>query len=138
MSRAGGRRRRGRELALRVLFEIEGTDKDFGAALRYQAEEMGGAGDVSEFAHRIVAGAVANIARIDAAIAEASENWDLVDLGKVERAILRMGTYELLFEPATPAAVSIDESLELARIYSGEEAVPLINGVLGRIARERV
>jgi transcription termination factor NusB len=44
----------------------------------------------------------------------------------------------VLYEPATPVAVSIDESLELARVYAGEEAVPVVNGVLGRIARERV
>ena len=119
MSRSAGRRRRGRELALRVLFELEGTEKEPRPALEYQADDMGAPRD-------------------DAAISEASVNWDLVDYGKVERAVLRLGTYEVLYEPATPVAVSIDESLELARVYAGEEAVPLVNGVLGRIARERV
>lgn len=138
MSRPAGRRRRGRELALRVLFELEGTEKDAGAALAYQAIEMGAPRDAVGFARSLVEGTLHHIERIDAAITEASVHWDLVDLGKVERAVLRMGTYEVLFEPATPVAVSIDESLELARVYAGEEAVPLVNGVLGRIARERV
>jgi len=138
MSRSGGRRRRGRELALRVLFELEGTDKDHVAAIDYQASEMGATPDTVAFARRLVAGTLERIRAIDAAIAESSLHWDLVDLGKVERAVLRLGTYEILFEASTPVAVSIDESLELARIYAGDEAVPLVNGVLGRIARERV
>jgi len=138
MSGPGGRRRRGRELALRVLFELEGTEKDHGAALAYQAEEMQAPADTVEFARHLVTGTMGRIGSVDAAIAAASLNWDLIDLGKVERAVLRMGTFEILFEASTPAAVSIDESLELARIYAGEDAVPLVNGVLGRIARERV
>ena len=138
MSRAGGRRRRARELALRVLFEVEGTDKDAAESLRYQAEEMGATPDVADFGRNLVMGTLHQIDGIDSAIGAASDNWDLIDLGKVERAVLRLGTFELLHQPDTPAAVCIDESLELARIYAGEEAVPLVNGVLGRIAREHV
>jgi N utilization substance protein B len=138
MSRSGGRRRRGRELALRVLFELEGTEKDDANTLAYQAAEMAATPDAVAFARRLVTGALTHIDRIDAAVSAASLHWDLVDLGKVERAVLRLGTFEILYEAETPAAVSIDESLELARTYAGEEAVPLVNGVLGRIARETV
>ncbi|MGA9114823.1 MAG: transcription antitermination factor NusB [Candidatus Dormiibacterota bacterium] len=138
MSRPAGRRRRGRELALRVLFELEGTAKDPRSTLAYQATEMGVPADAIAFAGTLVEGTLEHVVRIDAAIGEASDNWDLVDFGKVERAVLRLGTFEVLFEPATPIAVSIDESLELTRVYAGDEAVPLVNGVLGRIARERV
>ncbi len=138
MSRSAGRRRRGRELALRVLFELEGTEKEPRPALEYQADDMGAPRDTVEFARTLVEGTLEHVVNIDAAISEASVNWDLVDYGKVERAVLRLGTYEVLYEPATPVAVSIDEFLELARVYAGEEAVPVVNGVLGRIARERV
>lgn len=138
MTRPGGRRRRGRELALRVLFELEGTEKDPGSVLAYQADEMGVPADALVFARGLVEGTLERIDRIDVAIAEASAHWDLVDLGKVERAALRLGTYEVLYEGETPVAVSIDECLELARAYAGDEAVPLVNGVLARIARERV
>ena len=138
MTRPGGRRRRGRELALRVLFELEGTAKDPGSVLTYQADEMGAPADALLFARGLIEGTLERIDRIDAAIAEASAHWDLVDLGKVERAALRLGTFEVLYEAGTPVAVSIDECLELARSYAGDEAVPLVNGVLGRIARERV
>jgi transcription antitermination protein NusB len=133
----GGRRRRGRELALRVLFELEGTDKDAAAALAYQGAEMGATADVLAFAQRLVLGCLENRERIDAALAAASR-WSLGDVGKVERAVLRLGTCELFAGDGTPVAVIVDESLELTRAYAGDDAVQYVNGVLGQIARERV
>ncbi len=136
-SRVVGRRRRGRELALRVLFELEGTSKDSDWALRYQGDDMSAPADVAAFAGQIVDGCLAHAQAIDDAIAAASENWDLVDLGKVERALLRMAAFELLYEPETPVAVVIDESVELAKSYAGDDAAHFINGVLGHVARQR-
>ena len=136
--RGAGRRRRARELALRVLFEIEGTDKDAGWALRYQANEVGATDDVLAFASQIVTGCLQHLDAIDTSLAEASANWSLVELGKVERAVLRLGAYELLFEPDTPVAVVIDESVELAKAYAGETAAQYVNGVLGHIAKAGV
>ncbi len=133
----GGRRRRGRELALRVLFELEGTDKDAGTALAYQGEEVGATADVRGFAEHLVIGCLENRERIDSALSAASR-WSLGDVGKVERAVLRLGTYELLESDGTPVAVVVDESLELTRAYAGDDAVQYVNGVLGQIARERV
>ncbi len=133
-----GRRRRGRELALRVLFEIEGTAKDPDVALRYQGEDLRATADVRSFARTIVVGCVDHLDTIDTALVAAMEHWSLVDLGKVERAVLRLGTFELLYMETTPVAVVIDESIELARAYSGDEAAQFVNGVLGHVARERV
>lgn len=133
-ARPAGRRHRARELALRVLFEIEDTAKDPEEALRYQAEDMSVAGDVLGYARQLVLGSVANLGAVDAAIAASSSHWRLDDLGKVERAVLRIAVYELLFEPGTPVPVSIDEAVELARAYSGEEARSYVNGVLGKVA----
>jgi N utilization substance protein B len=136
-SAGGGRRRRGRELALRVLFELEGTDKDAEEALSYQAEEVGATPDVRSFATRLVLGCLENREVIEAAISAAS-SWSLGDVGKVERAVLRLGTFELLEGDGTPVAVVLDESLELTRAYAGDDAVQYVNGVLGQVARERV
>lgn len=133
----GGRRRRGRELALRVLFELEGTDKDAEESLTYQGAEVGATDDVRAFAQRLVLDCLENRERIDAALAAAS-SWSLSDVGKVERAILRLGTGELIAGDGTPVAVIVDESLELTRAYAGDDAVQYVNGVLGQIARERV
>jgi N utilization substance protein B len=133
-----GRRRRGRELALRVLFEIEGTAKDPDFALRYQGGDLRATADVIGFARTIVVGCVDHLDAIDTAIVAAMEHWTLIDLGKVERAVLRLGTFELLYMETTPVAVVIDESIELAKAYAGDEAAQFINGVLGQVARERV
>jgi N utilization substance protein B len=133
-----GRRRRGRELALRVLFEIEGTAKDPEFALRYQGSDLRATADVVAFARTIVVGCVDHLEVIDAGIVAGMEHWTLIDLGKVERAVLRLGTFELLYMESTPVAVVIDESIELAKAYAGDEAAHFINGVLGHVARERV
>ena len=132
-----GRRRRGRELALRVLFELEGTDKDAEEALAYQGDEVGATADVRAFARRLVLGCLENRERIDESLSAASR-WSLGDVGKVERAVLRLGTCELMQADGTPVPVIVDESLELTRAYAGDDAVQYVNGVLGQIARERV
>ena len=137
MSRSSGRRHRGRELALRVLFELEGTTRDAAGALAYQADDLGATADVTEHARRLVDAVLRHSAEIDAAIAAASENWALDDLGKVERAVLRIATAELVVENDVPVGVAIDEAIELARTYAGDEAAPFVNGVLSRIAAGR-
>jgi len=129
-----GRRHRGRELALRVLFELEGTQRDAEEALLYQAADLGATRDVVDHARALVTGTLAASATVDGAIGDASDNWRLEDIGKVERAVLRLGTYELLYMPDIPVGVAIDEAIELARTYAGAEAAPFVNGVLGRIA----
>ena len=136
--RSGGRRRRGRELALRALFELEGTEKNADAVIAYQAEDMRAPQDVVTFARSIVVGYLRQSGAVDTAVEEASANWALADLGKVERALLRLGAYELLHEAETPVAVVIDECVELAKLYAGEDAGPFVNGVLGQVASQRV
>lgn len=133
-----GRRHRARELALRVLFELEGTTKDAADALRYQASDIGAAADVAAFARTLVMGCLEHSDAIDSVITGASEHWALADLGKVERAILRLGTYELVWGQDAPVAVVIDEAVELAKAYAGDDAASFVNGVLGRVARQHV
>jgi N utilization substance protein B len=92
-----------------------------------------------ELAARLTSGTVERLATIDRALEDASKNWRLERMPVVDRLILRMGIYELLYETKTPAPVVIDEALELARRFSTDEAVPFINGVLdavkGRVER---
>lgn len=129
-----GRRHRGREVALRVLFELDGGDKDPADAVRYQARDMEAPADVEAFAARLVLGCVESLEEVDRAIGVATVHWELANLGRVERAVLRLGAHELLHEPETPPAVVIDESVELAKSYAGQEAASFVNGVLGHIA----
>jgi len=86
-----------------------------------------------ELAARLTSGTVERLAVIDAALEEASKNWRLERMPVIDRLILRMGIYELLYETSTPSPVVIDEALELARRFSTDEAVPFINGVLDAV-----
>jgi N utilization substance protein B len=117
-----------------VLFELEGTTRDAVEALRYQAQDEAAPADVVAYAAELVYGTLRNLEGIDDAISAASLNWRLEDIGKVERAVLRLGAFELLYESGVPSAVAIDECIELGRTYAGDESAPFVNGVLGRIA----
>ena len=72
---------------------------------------------------------------IDAYIADAAQNWRLERIAIVDRLVLRLGIYELLTPAATPPRVAIDEAIELARRYSGDEAARFVNGVLDGVFR---
>jgi N utilization substance protein B len=89
------------------------------------------------FAERLVAGTVAHLAEVDAAIAKHAQNWRLSRMAVIDRLILRLAAYELLFELDTPPGVAIDEALELARTFSEEDAVRFVNGILDAIHKHR-
>lgn len=89
--------------------------------------------DRDVIAGRFVRGTVANLRLIDDQITEASTNWRLERLAVLDRLILRLAIYELLFETDTPRAVVINEAIELARRFSTEDAVKFVNGVLDAI-----
>lgn len=93
-------------------------------------------GSLSDYALRLIRGTEACSDELDARIEEASENWTLSRMPIVDRAILRLATYEMLHENDVPISVSINEAVELAKSLGGEEDSPrFVNGVLGRIAR---
>src|SRR3954469_15736892 len=127
-------RRAGRRLALAAVFEAEFGQRTPEAILeRHLASEA----DVSaaDLAREIVAAVVANRDRIDALIEEVAPQYPVVQLARMDRALLRCAIGEVLHSAATPARVAIAEWVELARIYSGDPMRRLMNGVLGRIAR---
>jgi N utilization substance protein B len=84
-------------------------------------------------AARLTSGTVERLAAIDATLEEASKNWRLERMPVIDRLILRMGIYELVYETTTPPAVVIDEALELARRFSTDEAVSFVNGILDAV-----
>jgi N utilization substance protein B len=83
-----------------------------------------------------VEAAVANCDQIDARIAAAAPQYPVATLARMDRVLLRAGICEVLHSPATPARVAIAEWVELARVYGGDPARRLVNGVLGRVARD--
>lgn len=136
MQQGGGRRHRGRELALRVLFEAEEGQRQIDEILDYQSHDMRAASEVIEFAQELVTGVIHNMDSIDGALTAASEHWDLDDIGRVERALLRIATFEILYSDETPASVAIDEALEVAKVYAGPDSTPFVNGVLSHIVKD--
>jgi len=90
-----------------------------------------------EFAGDLVKGTLENLEQIDAVIQKAAENWDLNRMAAVDRNILRSAVYEILFRNDIPPAVTINESIEIAKKFSSLEAAPFINGLLDKIAKDK-
>jgi N utilization substance protein B len=131
---AVGKRHQARELALKVLFQLEGTDDDPAEVLRYHAAENGATEEIASFAGELVSGVLANRERLDAILSEASEHWKLDQMAKVDRIILRIAVYEIAIDRKVPTKAAINESIELAKTFSGEDAGRFVNGILGRVA----
>ena len=131
-----GRRHLARELALKVLFELETDGSDPTRSLQYHAAEARADDNVTAFAGTLVAGVLEHQAEIDARLAEASRNWGLDQMAKVERTLLRIATFEIEFLPSVPLKAAINESIELAKTFGGPDSGKFVNGILGRIAAE--
>ncbi len=89
---------------------------------------------MAEFAGQLVHGVLVNQKRLDEILSEASEHWRLQQMAKVDRIILRIAVYELNIERQVPTKAAINESIELAKTFSGEESGRFVNGILGRVA----
>jgi N utilization substance protein B len=83
---------------------------------------------------RMVKGVHDHLVELDAALDEVSTRWRVARMPPVDRSILRLGLYELRFEPKTPMAVVVSEAVRLARMYSTERSGAFVNGVLARLA----
>ncbi len=131
---AVGRRHLARELALKVLFELETDSKDPERALQYHVAEARADEGVAAFARTLVTGVLEHQKEIDEQLAQASKNWSLAQMAKVERTLLRIATYEIRFLPGVPLKAAINESIELAKTFGGPDSGKFVNGILGRIA----
>ena len=129
-----GKRHQARELALKTLFQLEVSDDDPDEVLRYHADEGAVTRDVANFASQLVRGVIANRDKLDSILSEASEHWKLGQMAKVDRIILRIAVYEIAIDRKVPTKAAINESIELAKTFSGEEAGRFVNGILGKVA----
>lgn len=135
MSKRKHERRLAREGAIALLYSAEVTESDVSDIVEsgsYPAEDL----DFPEYAESLVQGVSEHRDEIDRYVAEASENWALERISMVDRAILRVAVYEMAFVDEVPVSVAINEAVELAKAYGGEDdSSRFVNGVLGRIAR---
>jgi transcription antitermination protein NusB len=126
-------RTRSRRQALQMLYQKDITGDTAQLILNTKAYSIED-GEPDEFCRTLVTGVEANLGFIDEMIGLVSENWSVSRMPLVDRNILRLATYEILYEFDVPASVAINEAVELAKVYGGEDSSKFVNGVLGRIA----
>lgn len=129
-------RRRAREIAMQVLFQVDVGKASPDAALVYMIDESRITGDTADYSRTLVEGTLRHQQEIDDYLVRYATDWDLPRMANVDRNILRMSLFEMLYFPSTPVNVAIDEALELAKTFSHKDAPRFINGILGRIAIE--
>lgn len=133
-----GRRRKSREFALQVLYQLNITKQDVITALTQFQEHFLSNGEADEFLKRLVLGVLEHCQELDRLIEQYSENWHLDRINIVERNILRMALFELLYCEEIPPKVTINEAIDLGKRYGSEDSGSFINGILDRIQNEVV
>ncbi len=129
-----GARTGGREAALKMLFGIEATQADAEIAIQLYWREFGGDAETRPYADESVRGVSGEREALDRTIGSASEHWRIERMTRVDRNVLRLGTWELLYRRDVPTEVILDEAVELAKRYGSEESGAFVNGVLNQIA----
>jgi len=124
------RRRKAREYALQLLYQWEGERGDPAALLSGFWRGVKADAATRRFAEELFTGTAAALDELDPLIAAHSEHWRLDRMASIDRCLLRLALHELRAHPETPAAVVIDEALEIAKRFSSSESVEFINGVL--------
>jgi len=151
-SRAGGKRRRGREMALQMLYQLEmgeatvrqvvGNYDPF-EQLEAERDEEGTRSRVSErllrdafeYGRKLVEGTEGHRDEVDELIRGQADNWRLERMSVVDRNILRLAVFELLFEPDVPKRVVLDEAIELAKRFGSDQSSRFVNGILDGLLR---
>ena len=140
-------RRRARHQALHILYQREITGDPLAEILSEgswdvrpldieDGDESFTVGEPPAFMFALLEGVAANGPEIDATIERLSEHWVLSRMPLVDRNILRIAVYEMLHEPDIPASVTINEAVEMAKVYAGEDSSKFVNGILGKLADE--
>jgi len=130
-----GGRRQGREISLQALYRVELTGDTSPEPLELLWQHFEAPLDARGFALELVHGVLARREAIDRLLADAAQNWTLARLSRVDLNILRIAVYELLQQDErVPTSVVIDEAVEIARRYGGEQSSQFVNGVLDEIA----
>ena len=131
----GGGRRKGRELAMKLLYQTGITGQALDEACATFEEFAGAAPGARDFALALARGVVDRRADLDAALTVALKDWTLERLSAIDAALLRVAAFELMYRDDIPARATLDEAIELSRQYSSGEAAGFVNGVLDAVAR---
>ncbi|MCX7747503.1 MAG: transcription antitermination factor NusB [Clostridia bacterium] len=131
-------RRASREIAMKLLYQLELQKEDKEEQINAVLEEHSLAKGDRDYVIDVVDGVLNNVSSIDKMIEKYSKGWKINRIPKVDLSILRLSIYEISFREDIPFNVSVNEAVELAKRYSGDDAGAFINGILGKISRVRV
>jgi len=126
-------RSKAREIALFILYQIDIYKRDYKEAFQNYLEEYPQKEEVVNFSLRLIEGVLENLEFLDSVIKKYIENWDIKRLAFIDRNILRLSTYELLFLDDIPPKVSINEAIELAKRFGDINSSSFVNGILDKI-----
>ncbi len=129
----------GRTIAMQALYEWDfgGQRSETGGLITHTMKDFAPKFDDKGFVHELVDGVAGHLRDIDALIAKYAPEWPIEKITLVDRNVLRLGVYELVFVEAIPSKVAINEAIELAKTFGGEMSGKFVNGVLGAIYRDR-
>lgn len=130
-------RRLAREAALRVLFQVEVGRDEVDAAIAYNASELDLDEKALRFMEKLVRGVIKHRAELDDLLNSYAVDWTVERMAYVDRNVLRLAAFEMLYDDETPAGVAINEAVELAKRYGTDDSGKFVNGILGNIARTR-
>jgi N utilization substance protein B len=132
-----GVRRKGREYALQTLYLMDVAHLELNKALKGITADEKSDMDSVGFAEFLTKGTVQNQASIDEIIVKHTKNWEMGRMAALDRNLLRLSTFELLYETDTPVSVIIDEAVEIAKSFSTDDSGKFVNGILDKIKNER-
>lgn len=130
------KRRRGRELCLKILYQWDSQRGDIEAQMKFFWKHNPTPEDVQSFASKLVMGSCKHLKKIDSILKKFSEHWTLERISNIDRNILRSAIYELLYENEIPSNVTINEAIEISKKYGTEDSSQFVNGILDRVKRE--
>jgi len=129
-------RRLARQVAFQTLFQIDLAQVDLETALRQRLEDVELDEENKAYVQTVVRGVMEQLTALDAQIAHVAKGWNVHRLGFVDRSILRLAIYEIVFMDEIPVRVAVNEAVELAKEFGDEESPKFVNGLLGTVVRE--
>lgn len=131
-----GRRRKARECALQILFQLEFDRSPIEAVLSKFWEDKKASSESKDYCSQLIRGVCAQRKEIDAEIQSVSENWRISRMALVDRNILRLAAFELLYQKHLAPAIVINEGVEISKKYSSDQASNFINGILDALRKK--
>ncbi len=128
-------RRLAREVALRVLFQVDVGKAHWASALERSLKEVQLSPAQQQFASQLVEGTVTHMQEIDRLISRFAVDWTLERMANVDRNLLRLAVFEILYLKDIPVSVTINEAVELAKKYGDADSGKFVNGILGNVVR---